>query len=136
MLTEFIFNHIGIATSSIAATSKYYTEAGYNSTEIIYDPIQQVNICFLNKKGFPTIELIEPASESSPVINIVNKNGVAPYHFCYKVENIDEVISKLKRKNFVPLSKPIPAIAFGNNKICFLYNKDVGLIELVEETKE
>lgn len=65
-------------------------------------------------------------------MKILDKVGVSPYHTCYQVSDIDDAIRKLKKMRFMPLSKPVIACALDDNKICFLYNKDVGLIELVE----
>lgn len=84
------------------------------------------------KEGFPTTELIEPVSDTSPVANMLKKNGVSPYHFCYEVELIYESVRKLKKSGFVLLNKPVHALALENKLICFLFNKTIGLIELVE----
>jgi len=133
MLPEFFFHHIGIATDSIIKTSKYYYEAGYEVGEIIYDPIQHVKVCFINRANTPRIELVEPIDEESPVKNIISKNGVGPYHFCYELDDINEGINNLKLKQFIPLSKPVPAVAFNNRIICFLYNRNIGLVELLQK---
>ncbi len=105
---------------------------GYEITEKIFDPIQNVQICFVYKTGNPRIELIEPVSDSSPVCNIIAKSGVTPYHFCYEVKNIEKSIMVLKNNKFVLLVKPTIAVAMDNRLIAFLYNKSFGLIELVQ----
>ncbi len=133
MLQSMNFHHIGIATDNIDKTAAYYIEVGYKMSEIIFDPIQKVNIAFLSKKSMPLLELLEPASENSPVSKILVKSGVNPYHICYQVKDIDFAISELKKKKYVLLFKPIEAIALSMKRICFLFNKNVGLIELVEE---
>jgi methylmalonyl-CoA/ethylmalonyl-CoA epimerase len=133
MLESMNFHHIGIATKSIDKTSKYYLEAGYNMSKQIFDPVQKVNIVFLSKKSMPMIELLEPACEDSPVSKILMKSGVGPYHICYQVKNIDFAIDELKKKKYISLFNPVEAIALSMKKICFLFNKNIGLIELVEE---
>lgn len=135
MLAEFKFHHIGIATPNIDKTSNIYIQAGYNKTETIVDSIQNVAICFLTKDNMPMIELLSPVNEDSPVNNFLKKVGVAPYHICYEVENIAEAVTKLKQQRYIPLFLPIEAIAIENRKICFLFNKDIGLIELVETAR-
>lgn len=132
MLSSLKFHHIGIAVFDIDVTARYYTESGYTKTETVIDPIQNIQICFLRKTGMPTLELLAPVDINSPVNNILGKIGVSPYHCCYEVEDIKQAISDLKRKKFVPLSSPVPACAISSKAICFLFNKDVGLIELVE----
>lgn len=136
MLLDFKFHHIGIATYSIEFTSKYYIEAGYSKSETIFDSIQNVNICFLSKSGMPMVELLEPVDDKSPVNKTLKTAGVSPYHCCYIVSDLDKALLELRKKKFFMLSKPVEAIAINNNRICFLYNKEVGLIELVEIKNE
>ena len=133
MLPEFTFHHIGIATPTLSDTALYYVNAGYKMSEKIYDPFQNVNICFLSKEAMPVIELLEPLDEKSPVTQIIEKSGVSPYHVCYEVDDILSSIVKLKKMKYILLFTPIEAIALENRKICFLFNKHVGLIELVEK---
>ena len=136
MLTNFLFHHIGIAVNSIKITAQYYLNTDYTVSDTIYDPIQNVSIAFLEKKGMPRIELVEsPLSiNNSPISKIIEKSGVSPYHICYEVNNIEFAINELKNQKYLPLASPVIAVAMNNRKICFLYNKDVGLIELVEQT--
>lgn len=133
MLSDFEFHHIGLAVKDIDITAKLYINAGYNKSDTIYDPIQNVNICFLHKQGMPDLELLAPKDETSPVQKTLEKNGVSPYHFCYKVDNFDIAIAKLREQRYILVKKPENAVAINNKKVCFLYNKDVGLIELLEK---
>jgi methylmalonyl-CoA/ethylmalonyl-CoA epimerase len=68
----------------------------------------------------------------SPVSIYIDKVGVTPYHICYLVSNLEESIKELRQQKFVLLFNPVHAIAFSNRKICYLYNQDIGLIELLE----
>lgn len=132
MLDNFKFHHIGIAVYDIDKTAGQYIDAGFEKTPTIYDPVQNVNICFLNKEGHPQIELLAPVDDNSPVTQTLQKSGVTPYHFCYTVEDIDEAVASLRKKRFLPVIRPVEALALENHRICFLYNKDMGLIELIE----
>jgi methylmalonyl-CoA/ethylmalonyl-CoA epimerase len=132
MLENLKFHHIGVLTNSIDNSTNRYVEFGYKSTNVIHDPIQNVNICFLSKKKHPIIELIEPVSDGSKVFSILQKNGSGPYHTCYETEDIQSTIKILKSKHFIQISNPVKAIAISNRLICFLYSKELGLIELVQ----
>lgn len=132
MLESFKFHHIGVAVKDIKSTAAIYVSGGYACSETIFDPIQNVNICWLTKEGMPIVELLEPVNDDSPVNKTLEKNGVTPYHTCYIVENIENAITQLRLMKYVVVSKPEQAIAISNCKVCFLYNKNVGLIELVE----
>lgn len=132
MLESFKFHHIGIAVKDIDSTAAIYENGGYRMSNIIFDPIQDVNICWLTKEGAPIVELLAPVDEKSPVNKILEKNGVTPYHCCYVVDSIDESVSELRKQKYVMISKPAEAMAFCGNRVCFLFNKNVGLIEIVE----
>jgi len=132
MLSYFRFHHIGIAVFDIDKTARYYIGAGYTKTETIFDPIQGVYICFLKKESMPMVELLAPKDLSSPVSKTLQKSGVTPYHNCYEVDNIEYAVRDLKKLHFVSIIKPVEACAINNKRVCFLFNKDIGLIELVE----
>ena len=87
------------------------------------------------KQRIPLLELIEPLDETSPVFKVLSKNGVTPYHICYSVKDIDKSVSELRSLRFVATSEPVPACALDYRKVCFLYNRNVGLIELVRFPK-
>jgi methylmalonyl-CoA/ethylmalonyl-CoA epimerase len=127
------FHHIGIATKDIEKSSYIYSLFGYKAGNKIFDPIQKVELCFLEKVGFPIIELVSPVEESSPVNNILNKNGTVPYHTCYAVDDLVAEIVKFKKEKFIVVVSPVTAIAFDNRRVCFLYHKMSGLIELLEK---
>jgi methylmalonyl-CoA/ethylmalonyl-CoA epimerase len=133
MLQNLQFHHIGYAVRDILTTAGYYTGAGWEISEIYYDKIQNTHIAFLSKNMCPLIELVAPIDENSPVVKTLDKMGVAPYHICYETDDIEQSVAALKKQHFLPLFKPVEAIAFGNRKICYLYNQHVGLIELLSK---
>ena len=126
------FHHNGVAVYDIDATSPLYEQGGYKRSATIFDPIQNVRICFLTKEDAPTIELLAPVDEKSPVNKTLEKNGVTLYHTCYVVDSIEDTVAALRKQRYVMVSKPAKAVAFLGSKVCFLFNKNVGLIELVE----
>lgn len=133
MLKDWKFEHIGVAVPEIEPTAQVYVTAGYTQTKPIYDPIQNVYICFLSKDGMPMVELLAPHDSTSPVQQTLDKMGVTPYHTCYAVEDIEAAIAELRKLRYIVVKKPEPAVAFDNRRVCFLYNKVVGLIEIVEQ---
>ena len=129
-----IFHHIGIATYNIEETSKKYNIFGYQiSTDTFFDPIQNVYITFMEKPNSPLVELVSPVDKDSPILNTLNKNGTTPYHFCYEVDDVVKEVEKLKKLKFLMVSKIVPAVAFNNRLVCFLYSKESGLIELLNK---
>ena len=119
------FEHIGLVVKSIT-NSKMYAD------EIIYfDPIQKVYVCFINFNGI-AMELIEPEDEKSPVyLNLQKKQPLA--HICFKVKDMKLALAEGRKQGIHAIAPPIPAVAFAGRKIAWLYNTDIGLIELVEK---
>lgn len=132
MLALMKFHHIGMAVKSIEASAAIYLNGGYEKSGVTFDPVQNVNICWLSKAGMPLVELLEPVDEMSPVNKTLLKNGVCPYHTCYIVDDIEKAVSDLRKIKYVMVCKPVEAPAINNCKIVFLFNKNIGLIELVE----
>ncbi|MFM2290707.1 MAG: hypothetical protein RIS29_520 [Bacteroidota bacterium] len=131
MLPGFTFHHIGYATRSISKTADFFIQIGYRLSDLVYDEKQRVTIAFLSREDSPLIELVELVDELSPVAGVLKKNGVTPYHVCYQVEDIYKAIVDLKKLRFVLLFEPVEAIALENRLICYLYHKEVGLIEIL-----
>jgi methylmalonyl-CoA/ethylmalonyl-CoA epimerase len=128
------FHHIGIATKKIDKSIKVYQSLGYElqDDKIVNDPIQNVMIAFMYRLGHPLIEIVAPVDETSPVFNILKKMKTTPYHTCYEVVDIEEAINNLKIKKFVVVQQPVKAIAFDNRLVSFLYHRDMGLVELLQ----
>lgn len=126
------YHHIGIACEDIDATAKHYQDLGYVKGEKVVDPLQNIEICFLDHADMPRIELLAPVNGNSPVVQTLQKNGTTPYHICYTVDNLDQTVKDLKKQHFLVVAKAKPACAIENRRVTFLYNKDTGLIELVE----
>lgn len=132
--SDWKFHHIGVACYDIEKTFAHYESIGYMKNDIIFDPLQNIKICFLiHVKNLPCIELLAPVDCNSPVWGTLKKIGVGPYHICYAVPNIEEAIKKLRDNKYLLVSKPKPACAIENREVAFLYHNDVGLIEILED---
>ena len=77
------------------------------------------------------LELIQPRDKESIVYKLLVKNGPSPYHICYEVNDIDTQIKLLKSQGYILVLKKEKAIAFDNRYVVFMYNKHIGLIELL-----
>ncbi len=127
-------SHMGVAVANMEDARQIYTENGYICGNVIFDPLQKVNICFAEKPDEPRVELVEAAAEDSPVAKLLEADEPAvAYHICYAVKNLDETIANLLKENWALVKNPVPAIACGNARVAFLYSKEAGLIKLLEE---
>lgn len=117
-----VLDHIGIAVRSIDENLK-------NANKIT-DPVQRVRVAFMKLQDV-MIELVEPIDDDSPVTRYLHK-GNTLYHMCYRVPDINSAIKISREKGFHCIAKPVPAVAFNNRKIAWLFSKAYGLFELVE----
>ena len=128
-------NHIGVATKNYKETAAFYEAVGYHETVGGYDPYQNVYGYFYEAEGKPTIELLAPYDEKSPINKILEKNGVTPYHLCYEINcTIEEAVKEMKTDKFMMISKPTHSDNL-KGRVCFLFHKNVGVVELLEYEK-
>lgn len=127
-------HHIGYAVKNIEKSIEVFKNLEYHIGETIRDDLRKVNICFVEKDGY-VVELISPIdkNQESIVDGVLKKSGNGPYHICYVVSNMEDGIKEFKEKKFKPIIMPEQACAIDGRQVCFLFNKDIGLIEIVEE---
>ena len=126
-------HHIGFVTNSIEKSKEEFLKLGFTAqTDTILDELQSVYICFLENKNC-LIELVEPMNEQSSINKTLKKTGVAPYHLCYEVDDIEKAFEDLTDNGFIPLFRPVPAKAINNRLICYLYKKEIGYFELINK---
>lgn len=128
-------HHLGYMVSDLDSAVEQFESIGYKRIRgRTIDELRQVAIQFIKKDQF-LVEVIAPLSADSPIKTFLRKIGPSPYHLCYEVLQIDSAILKLKKQHFVVVQKPLPAKAIGGQMVIFLFNKEIGLIELVEKRK-
>ena len=94
------------------------------------DPIQKVRVAFVELNG-ARIELVEPLGEDSPVNRSI-REGVKLLHLCYEVPDLEVAMQRSQAFGFRRIQKPVPAVAFENRRIAWVFSFDYGLVELLE----
>lgn len=117
-------HHIGLAVQDIAVA--------WAGVEIFEDRLQKVRVAFVLING-QCIELIQPLSEDSPVSQSLRK-GSKLVHLCYSVDDIDDAITHGAAQGYRCIGKPVPAVAFNQRRIAWLFHRQFGLFELVERS--
>ncbi len=96
------------------------------------DPIQKVRVAFLEPAaGGSMIELVQALSNDAPVARF-QATGVALYHLCFEVNQIEAEVARLRSERALILQEPVPAVAFENRRIAWVYLRQRILVELVE----
>lgn len=129
------FHHVGFVVASIKDAAPGFAdslEAEWDG-EIIHDPNQGVRVSFLKGRSpaDPLVELVEPASEESPVMRFLKKGG-GLHHLCYETANLDRQLESARACGGLVTRMPLPAIAFGGRRIAWVYTRNKLLIEYLE----
>jgi methylmalonyl-CoA/ethylmalonyl-CoA epimerase len=118
-----VFDHIGLAVKSIR-------ESVGEGPEIFADEVQKVSVAFVVLNGV-RIELIEPLGDKTPITSSL-EGGHRLVHLCFRVPDIQAAIKKARENGFHCIARPVPAKAFNNKRIAWLFCKIYGLVELLE----
>ena len=126
-------DHIAIVVPDIDEALAFWRDAlGLNLTHTEEVPGQESLVAFL-PIGESEVELVEPTTDASGVARYLAKRGPGMHHVCFEVENIEEILVRL-RENGVQLINEEPNIGAGGRKVAFIHPKSTGgvLVELYE----
>lgn len=123
------FHHIGIATEDInVLVDKLKKVLDIKEiSEIVYDELQDANLCMVTLADGTKIELIS----GNMVEKLVRKRNYL-YHTCFSTTNLDDELKRLISLGAMQISEIKEAKLFNHNKVVFL-TWDLGIMELVEE---
>ena len=126
-------DHIGIVVKNIPTALETYKEnlSLNDFTEIFEDPIQGVRVVFISIQNSSRIELIEAIDGESKIIQF-SDNGGGLHHICFEVPNLSATLQRTRAMGAVTVCEPVPAVAFQNRNIAFIYTREKQLIEFVE----
>ena len=127
--------HVAIAVNNLSEVEKIYETAlglKVEHREIVEDQKVSTSMLVLEDGG-TAIELLEPVSEDSPISKFLEKRGEGIHHICYKVDNLESVLARLKEQG-VRLIDESPRPGAYNSKVAFIHPKAMNgvLIELAE----
>ena len=127
--------HVAIAVKDLSAVEKIYETAlglRVEHREVVED--QGVNTSMLvPKDGGTAIELLEPLDENSPISKFLEKRGEGIHHICFKVDDIEAVLERLKKQG-VRLIDETPRPGAYNSRVAFIHPQAMNgvLVELAE----
>lgn len=142
-LGKIYIDHIGIATNSLDEGSKFWRLMGLSNNlpdELVED--QGVTTRFFetskieaHSESSPMIELLEPTGEDTPIGKFIQKRGIGIQQLCFRVENIEKMISHLI-DNGIKMIDVEPRIGSHGALIAFVHPKSTGgvLVELAQKS--
>lgn len=122
-----------MAVADLEKAAQFYQSA-YGATAEpgeFEDPLQQVRIRFMLVGGL-RIELLQPLTADAS-LNGLLRRGIALYHTCHEVSNIEAALDHLRSLGVMIVSPPKPAVAFCGRRVAFTMHQGM-MIELLEST--
>lgn len=127
-------HHVGYAVPNLERAVTEFEALGWSVCSDVTDDAQRkVRILFL-QSGSQVIELVAPLTDDSPIRKTIQKGVGTPYHVCYEVESLVAAEAELKPRGFIVFKSAAPAPAINGQKVEFLFNRNIGIIELVEKS--
>jgi len=127
------FHHIGLAVRDFAAAREFYALQGYHCDVPVTDPLQDVELLFCTKTGSPSVELVKPLHERSPVANHLKQQSECFYHVCFEVSELQAALKTVYGvRRYLCVSPPKPAVLFGGRHVSFYYSRGIGLVEFLD----
>ena len=129
-------HHVAIVVASIDEAKKLYVDVlgmRADAPEPEHVPDQKVNVLVLFA-GEQRIELVEPASDDSPVSRFLGEKGGGLHHVAYRVDDLEGAIAHLLACS-VRMIDESPRKGSHGTRIAFVHPKATGrvLVELVED---
>ena len=126
-------DHIAIAVPDLKKSiSRFLDDFG-----LTYEGTQDVEQAGTSTAFFPldgtSIELVHPLDGKGPLVQYLEKRGPGLHHICFRSDNLDADIERLKGKGYHFLSDE-PSTGAHNTRVIFIHPKscDGVLIELNE----
>jgi methylmalonyl-CoA/ethylmalonyl-CoA epimerase len=126
------FHHVGVACRDLDREQAGYALLGYTREGPDFeDPVQGVRGRFLVGPGLPRVELLVNL-EGSTTLDPWLKGPARTYQQAYETATFDETVERFRAQGARVVSPPVPAVAFGGRRICFVMLRTMTLVELVE----
>jgi methylmalonyl-CoA epimerase len=132
-LSEYRIDHLGIAVRSLDAALGFYT--GVLGMEVAGRETvagEKVNLAMLACGG-PRLELLEPASDDSPIGRFLEKRGEGLHHVALLVGDLEAAVERLKAAGARLVNEPRRGA--GGHRYVFIHPASTGgvLLELIQE---
>jgi methylmalonyl-CoA/ethylmalonyl-CoA epimerase len=123
--------HIGIAVRSVDALIPFYRDV-LKMDVVPLDDADGARIAGL-AAGDALVELLEPATDDSPIGKLIAKRGPGIHHVCFVVDDLEGALDRCRAAG-IRLIDHQPRLGAEGKHIAFLHPSSTGgvLIELTE----
>jgi len=128
------FHHLGLACRQKGRAEDFLGGLGYSVGKWVYDPLQDVQLCWCRSVNMPSVEIVVPVSMPGPLDNILKNVDAMTYHICYETTDLEASLDSIKAggHRVICVSNSKPAVLFEGRNVSFYRIRGVGLIELLE----
>jgi len=126
-----VIAHIGIALSGLDAGVSFYRDV-LGLSEVPLADSDGARIAGF-AAGDTLVELLEPATDDSPIGRFVAKRGGGLHHVCFAVPDLDEALERCRQFG-IRLIDETPRLGAEGKRIAFLHPSSTSgvLVELTE----
>lgn len=123
--------HLGVAVRSLEDILPFYRDI-LGLPEVPLDDADGARIAGL-MAGDSLVELLEPASEDSPIGKFIAKRGPGIHHVCFAVDDLEGTMERCRSAG-MRLIDEVPRIGAEGKRIAFLHPASTHgvLVELTE----
>ena len=135
-MNDVSIDHIGIASESIEAASRFWELLGFKPADEHVNDEQGVRIKMFEGSGLTSrLELLEPLGPDTPLGRFISKRGIGIQQLAVKVGDIESTISLLMESG-VRMIDEQPMKGASGSMIAFVHPSSAGgvLVELVEHS--
>lgn len=127
-------DHVAIAVEALDPAIRRFVEdlgLSLRGTEDV--PSQQTRTAFLPVGGPTTIELVAPLDGQGPIAKAIEKRGPGLHHLCFRTDDLDGDVARLKARGWV-FTTDGPTPGAHGMRVIFVHPKSTGgvLIELAQ----
>jgi len=126
-------NHVAVVVDDLDKSLSFWRDAlGIELHELREVPAENSQVAFLPLAG-SKVELVKPTTDDSGIAKYLARRGPGMHHICLEVDDIDGMLSQLRKKG-VRLINEQPHTAADGKKYAFIHPESTGgvLVELYQ----
>ena len=126
-------DHVAILVDDLEKTLSFWRDGlGLELAHVEDVPAEKSMVAFLPVGG-SEVELVKPTTDDSGLARYLEKRGPGMHHLCLEVDNIEEMLRRLKEKG-IQLINETPMTGSGGRRYAFIHPKSANgvMVELYE----
>lgn len=126
-------DHVAILVDDLEKTLSFWRDGlGLELTHVEDVPAEKSMVAFIPVGG-SEVELVKPTTDDSGLARYLEKRGPGMHHLCLEVDDIEEMLRRLKEKG-IQLINETPMTGSGGRRYAFIHPKSANgvMVELYE----